>query len=475
MSITHLNAVRSLAASNKLAQFAHATLSIVAITLSLSSDLSPLAAQNVQRGGKPVTPERVNEAITRGVNFLRKQQQPNGGWPEYPGQPGGVTSLAMLALIECGVDEDDPALTKGLEYLEARIGQPDHTYALSLQIMAYSLADPIGRKASIVASAQKLSDIQIRGGDRSGMWTYSDPRGGGGGDNSNTQFAILALDEAAHAGATVDNPTWQISHDYWKKAQNPNGSWGYLPRTPGRGSMTAAGISSMIITTKRLAEGDATVNGESIQCCGKQTPNDAIEDGYAWLGRNFTVYTNPADGGDSLNLLYYLYAVERVGRLGGRRFIGEHDWYREGAEMLVNNQDSLSGAWRGTGNAEVKHPTVATSLALLFLAKGRRPVVVAKYKHDADGPRNTISRDWNRHRNDIANLTHFIEPRWGNRRMTWQVIDAAHATTEDLLQTPVLWISGRDGLNLTAEQEKSLKLYIEQGGFVFAEAACGGA
>ncbi|TWT38899.1 DUF4159 domain-containing protein [Blastopirellula retiformator] len=475
MSTNSRDAASLFSISEKLTQFAYAPLAIVAIAATLSINLPSAAAQHVRRGGQAVTPQLVNESISRGINFLRKQQQPDGGWAEYPGQPGGVTSLVMLAMIESGVDPDDPAIVKALGYLEAKIGQPEHTYALSLQIMAYGLADPVGRKAKIVADAQKLSGIQIRGGDRSGMWTYSDPRGGGGGDNSNTQFAILALDEAAHVGAKVDEPTWRVSHDYWEKAQNPNGSWGYLPNSPGRGSMTAAGISSMIITTKRLAEGDAVVNGESIQCCGQQTPNDAIEDGYNWLGRNFTVYTNPADGGDSLNLLYYLYAVERVGRLGGRRFIGDHDWYREGAEMLVNNQDSLSGSWRGTGNAEVSHPAVATSLALLFLAKGRRPVLIAKYKHDADGPRRTVSHDWNRHRSDIANLTHFIEPRWGNQRMTWQVIDAKHATTEDLLQTPVLWISGSDGLKLTAEQEKSLKLYIEQGGFVFAEAACGGA
>ena len=51
----------------------------------------------------------------------------------------------------------------------------------------------------------------------------------------------------------------------------------------------------------------------------------------------------------------------------------------------------------GRGHAE-DNPHIATALALLFLSKGRRPVLVAKLKHGPD-------EDWNNHRNDLANLT----------------------------------------------------------------------
>jgi hypothetical protein len=70
-------------------------------------------------------------------------------------------------------------------------------------------------------------------------------------------------------------------------------------------------------------------------------------------------------------LYYYLYGVERVGRMTARRFIGKHDWYREGADMLVRHQDHLSSFWKGTGNAE-NNPLIGSSFALLFLSKGRR-------------------------------------------------------------------------------------------------------
>ena len=50
--------------------------------------------------------------------------------------------------------------------------------------------------------------------------------GGGGGDNSNAQFAVLALYDAERAGVKVKQRTWELALDYWKRAQNQDGSWG---------------------------------------------------------------------------------------------------------------------------------------------------------------------------------------------------------------------------------------------------------
>jgi hypothetical protein len=66
-----------------------------------------------------------------------------------------------------------------------------------------------------------------------------------------------------------------------------------------------------------------------------------------------------------------------------------------------------------------------------------------------------------------------VERRW-RRDLTWQVIDGDAAALEDLMQTPVLYLSGRDGLQLRPDQKQTLKKYVEQGGFVFAEACCEG-
>ena len=116
-----------------------------------------------------------------------------------------------------------------------------------------------------------------------------------------------------------------------------------------------------------------------------------------------------------------------------RRFIGEHDWYREGADFLVRRQDQLSGFWIGSSHAE-NDPLVGTSFALLFLSKGRWPVLMSKVKHAPE-------KDWNQHRHDVNNLTRFVESRW-KKDLTWQVTDLRVASVDDLLQSPVLYFCG---------------------------------
>lgn len=421
--------------------------------------------------GTPVTPQLVRDALDRGVRYLKSKQSPTGTWPEYNDQLGGVTALATLAMLEAGVPVEDPAIQKALRALRAQSGalQPKRTYALALQTMVFCLAEPERDLALIKANAATLQAFQVKGGERSGMWTYGPGEDrAAGGDNSNTQFALLALDEAAEQGAEVSEQVWRRSHDHWENSQNASGSWGYLPQLPGTGSMTSAGITSMIITTRRLSDGDAKINGDDVQCCQGEAPNQSLRKAYSWMDRNMSLRTNPAEGrGSSMHLLYYLYGIERVGRLSGQRFIGEKDWYREAAEQLVTWQDSLEGTWKGTGVVEERNPNVSTALALLFLSKGRRPVAISKLKYGT-------GNQWNPHSHDLANLVRTTEHAW-KQRMTWQTIDVAAVTsTEELLQTPVLWISGKSDLQLTARQEEMLREYIEQGGFIFAEASCGG-
>ena len=410
-----------------------------------------------------ITAEQVRTSIDRATEFLTRQQRTDGSWPEYGSYIGGVTSLCTLALLNAGVDPDDEVIQKALTWL--RQLEPRTTYAASLQTMVFCKAQPQRDLLLINRNVKWLESVQITDGLKRGAWSY--PRASG--DNSNSQFALLALHEAERVGVSVSSRTWRLAKAYWEDCQNVDGSWGYVKGAAGTGSMTCAGIASMMITTGKVLQADARAVGERVQCCG-QGPggeNERIERGLAWLGRNFSVTANP--GNERLWLLYYLYGVERVGRLSARRFLGGHDWYREGTEYLVRQQDSLSGFFKGVGHAE-DDPLIATSLALLFLSKGRRPLLLAKM--------NTGGDDWNQHRNDVANLTRAVESRW-KLDLTWQVVDIRAATVEDLLQTPVLYLCGSEATWAeppAARQRLARKLrdYLDRGGFLFFEAYCGG-
>ncbi len=430
-----------------------------------------------------LSPQQVRAAIDSGIKYLKRTQQANGSWPDYQNHEGGVTGLCTLALLNSGLTAQDETVRKALQWLRAQKFRG--VYARSVQTMALAVADPanpVSYMPQIKANVEWLETAQLKPGSASpGGWGYTQEQGAS--DNSNAQFALLALHEAERAaetaGLTLVKPnTWQLALKYWRDQQNGDGSWSYLPSgggfDQGTGSMTCAGLASLIIATDQLNKGDAEVRGDEVLCCGQQSNDEAIERGLDWLARNFTASSNPVNrgllrGGNAGQYhFYYLYGVERVGRMTARRFLGRHDWYREGADVFLNDRppDGLSGFWQGVGHGEID-PNVSTSLALLFLSKGRRPVVMGKLRH---GP----GSDWNLHRTDAANLTRYAERKWG-RDLTWQVIDPkGQVEVEDLLQTPVIYISGRKGLELTAGQAKLLRAYVDRGGFIFAESCCEG-
>jgi hypothetical protein len=172
------------------------------------------------------------------------------------------------------------------------------------------------------------------------------------------------------------------------------------------------------------------------------------------VGQNF--------GGGQQWKLYYLYGLERAGRLAGIRFFGQHDWYRLGAEELVHDQDKLSGFWSGA--LLERDPVLATSFALLFLAKGRAPVLVNKLRH---GPRT----DWNNDPDDARNLTAVVSRDWKSL-LTWQVVDPAVASVPDLLQAPIAFLNGHQKPELDDQAKQNLRAFVEQGGFLLADACC---
>lgn len=227
--------------------------------------------------------------------------------------------------------------------------------------------------------------------------------------------------------------------------------------------MSCAGIASLIICGSKRYEGRERLNGEQITNCGTGGFNPALQAGIDWLSSHFRVSENW--GRQQGWKYYYLYGLERAGRLSGLRYFGNNDWYFTGAEHLIHdpNRDPLQGKWTGSGTSETE-PVIATSFVLLFLAKGRSPVLINKLRH---GP----GADWNNDRDDCRNLTNLVSRDW-KHLVTFQVIDPQSATLEELLQAPILFFNGHKPPEFGAEGVRKLREYVEQGGLIFAEACC---
>ncbi len=412
------------------------------------------------RSNQPITPQRVDESINKAVRFLRESQKPDGGWSDFLNYPHGVTSLVTLALLNAGLEPEDRTVSRALDLLASQ--KLTKTYSVSLQTMALCAANPSKYAPQIRSNAVGLIKNQLRDGG----WNYevSDGPRGSGSDPSNSQFALLALHEAQRTGLRFKEPRiWEDvftrAKSYWQNLQLDDGSFPYRDRSP-RGSMTCAGIASLVIVGAQT-DGRESAADQAVICCGADDGSrDGIQRGLDWLGANFKVRNNP--NYPSNYHLYYMYALERVGRLTGQRYIGEHDWYREGAEYLVNNlQDPISGKFteRGIDGNEY----TATAFALLFLSKGKRQIVVSRLQYVG-----SQRDDWNHHSAAIQHLTAHTEQAW-KRDLSWQNVDIGRSRLEDLLETPVLFISGTKDARFTEREKQLLKAYVEQNGFLFVE------
>jgi hypothetical protein len=125
--------------------------------------------------------------------------------------------------------------------------------------------------------------------------------------------------------------------------------------------MTCAGICALAICRHELGE--------------KDPANDpAIQHGLAWLDKYFKASEHPIDRKEWY--FYYMYSLERVGRILDTEFIGANEWYPLGAAALIGKQNT-DGTWAAAEGDEMD-PRLATSFALLFLTRATaslKPVV----------------------------------------------------------------------------------------------------
>jgi hypothetical protein len=348
---------------------------------------------------------RINAAIDRGVGHLKRAQSADGSWSGSFGR-AGQTSLALFTLLSSGVRKDDPAVQKAAAFLaklpagkgtiaDVQADRPPAlrmTYAHALLVMALTELDPDRYKKAIRRSVSTL----VSGQKSSGQWAYLISMGGplDGGDNSNTQFALLALRRAARAGFRVPKQVWQRSYRHFERTLRKDGGWGY--GCPGSlegtyGSMTAVGVASLVIC-KAMLLGEEDAPGFAYKRIRE------VARGLVWLEDGFAADRHPGiaavkpggmpdppggmrvPGGFGISpqtfQYYWLYSAERVGMLLGLKYLGSHDWYREGAEWLLKEQRA-DGGWVNAAGSMIapEPPLAATCFSLLFLKKATLPVV----------------------------------------------------------------------------------------------------
>jgi hypothetical protein len=192
---------------------------------------------------------------------------------------------------------------------------------------------------------------------------------GTSGDNSNTQFAILALWVGRRHGIPMERTLALVDHRF-QTSQNADGGWGYHYlgdkgfTTP---SMTCVGLLGLAVGHGFAQETGVSANVEADMNNTKVREQDpAIQRGLQKLGQYVGSPDRNRRVGGPVNL-YFLWSLERVGVLYNLKTIGNKDWYGWAAQLLQTTQNA-DGSWWTRGYHGSSN-TIDTCLALLILQR----------------------------------------------------------------------------------------------------------
>jgi len=435
--------------------------------------LAPGALRN-----EPFSDAGVEQAIQKGIEYLFSKQYKNGSWQPYrAGQDNshdtGPTALVVYALLESGISPQDPRIQRAIEWLEKT--PADTTYALVTRCNAWLAVNRQTKRryqGQLRDEARRLWEASF-----AGRHTYpakpgvADKRW----DNSNSQFGLLGVWAAKQSDVEVPMKYWEAVMNHWQSTQLPDGGWNYRGKSgpqAATGTMTAGGVASLYVCFDEL-------NSQEFVGCGKKMDNKHIIRGLAWFDKNFSRsvgnWTTSREG------YYYLYGVERVGLAAGYKYFGTQDWYKIGATNLINAQKP-DGSWLGThdnpaneipddgsddpaAQKPVSRPLHVsdTGFALLFLIRGRHPVLFNKLE---------FKGDWNNRPRDMATLTRWISDTF-EKTVNWQIVNLK-VPVKELHDAPILYISGAETPQFTDKELDKLREFVWQGGCLLSVTECKG-
>jgi squalene-hopene/tetraprenyl-beta-curcumene cyclase len=334
----------------------------------------------------------------KAAKFLESNQDKNGGWSTD--KTPGVTGIALTGLLKSGqTTAKDPVAAKALKYIESLVNtEKKHiagndpkvqlqNYVTSINVMALVEAKQDDKYKTIIGDAVAFLK-KLQWDEEEGKNEKDDFFGGAGYDSksrpdlSNTQTFIDAMKAA---GVKEDDPALKKALLFVSRCQNlkgehndrpwakiiNDGSFIYtaasggvtkvvdepLPNgaLPGYGSMTYAGIKSMIYT-------------------GVSKDDPRVKKAYEWIQHNYSVDKNPGmpEVRSQWGLFYYYNTMAKsLDALGIDHVVDakgvKHDWRKDITEALAKRQRP-DGSFSNVPNWMENDPNLVTGYALMALS-----------------------------------------------------------------------------------------------------------
>lgn len=358
---------------------------------------SSASAQDAKVGPDKQTWDAVAQ---KAAKYLQDSQDKNGGWSTD--KTPGVSGVVLTGLLRTGqTTPQDPVGAKALKYIESLVnpekkhiaGKGDvkvqlQNYVTSINVMALVEAKQGDKYKAIIGDAVEfLKKLQW---DEDEGKTEKDPYYGGAGydsksrpDLSNTQ---MFLDALKAAGVGADDPAMKKALVFVNRCQNlkgekqdqpwakliNDGSFIYTPASggvtkvvdkpldngalPGYGSMTYAGIKSMIY-------------------CGVSKDDERVKKAYEWIQKHYSVDENPGmpEVRGKWGLYYYYNTMAKTLDTLGIDYVVDdkgvkHDWRKDITLALAKRQRPDGGFTNSAANWMEADENLVTGYALMALS-----------------------------------------------------------------------------------------------------------
>ena len=338
--------------------------------------------------------------VKKAAAFLNSSQDANGGWSTD--KTPGVTGVCLTGLLKSGVvNVNDPVSQKAIGYIESLVnaekkhiaGKGDvkvglQNYVTSINVMALASANQSDKYKALIGDAVDFLK-KLQWDEDEGKTPKDDFYGGAGYDSksrpdlSNTQTFLDAL---IAAGISKDDPAFKRAQVFVSRCQNlksehndqpwakliDDGSFIYTAATggvtkvidkadadgklPGYGSMTYAGIKSLIY-------------------CGVSKDDPRVKKAYEWIQNNYSVDANvgmPKERA-SWGLYYYYHTMAKcLDALGIDEVVDskgmKHDWRKDITATLAKRQRADGSFQNDAANWMEADPNLATGYALMALS-----------------------------------------------------------------------------------------------------------
>ena len=331
----------------------------------LLAGLLALTAPRAPAAPDEPVPPHVEAAVDKALEWLAKNQTPDGTWPHGGGSTTAVPSLAVMAFLARGhVPGQGPygdLLYKSIDHVLAsqrpetgvlsgttnNAMMYEHGISTAMLCEVYGMVDDprrekidkvLAKSVKLILDAQKLPDGRPKDMPHTGGWRYQPTAGDA--DISVTGWQLMALRGAANCGAAVPKEALDQGVAYVRRSAVPGtGGFAYQPGGNANPARTGTGILSL-------------------EMLGQHHSAEAI------AGGEYLIQNPPDNAGQEFYFYSVYYCAQALNQLGGKYWDTVYPKLREPLLKLQQNDGHFSG---GGGQEAEAGDAYRTSMAVLAL------------------------------------------------------------------------------------------------------------